>query len=137
MGNDNQNEVRTAKPLYQPGVCNIGKSEILRRQRFGFALTLLALFWAMICGVFSLGFLWKLLVIIPSFMGVLGLLQAYFHFCAYYGILGVFNIDREAGATETVLEKQAKLIDRAQAEKILAISSGVALVFTLAVEILL
>jgi len=42
---------------------------------------------------------WRLVIFIPAMMTAIGSLQARMHFCAYFGMQGVFNFSPEIGKT--------------------------------------
>lgn len=115
---------------YQPGVCNIGPEEIESRRRMGIGGALAALLWSIVGSVLNFSILMKLLVFIPAFVGVVGLLQVYFKFCAAFGLASVFNFGSASDDKNRVLEEQARALDARQAWKIISISLGVSLVYT-------
>jgi len=55
-------------------------------------------------------------------MGATGFLQAGMHFCAGFGLRGLFNFGLEAGKTESVERAEFRRKDRMKAESILAYS---------------
>ncbi len=114
-------------PAYQPGVCNIGPAEIRRRRQGGWAslaagVILLAALW--LTGVPRP---WRLTVFLPAGAAAAGFLQAAFHFCAAYGLRGVYNVLRPARETETVEQQAFRRLDRRKALGILALSAITAL----------
>ena len=113
----------TPPPAYRPGVCNIGPAEIRRRRQGGwagaaFAASLLAALW--LAGVPRP---WRLTVFLPAFGAAAGFLQAAFHFCAAYGLRGVYNVLRPAGETETVGQQASRRLDRRKALGVFALSA--------------
>ena len=115
--------ITSTKPIYQPGVCNIGPAEIRKRRLggyFGLALTVL-LFIGFV--VFHVPTPWRLLIAIPAGIGANGFLQAAFHFCVGFGTRGLFNMETELGHEETVLEGEFRRADRRKALQILAFSA--------------
>jgi fatty acid desaturase len=111
-----------AQDQYIPGACNIGRSEIKRRERagwFGLILTVLLL------GMFvflDAPRLWRLIIFIPAMMAAVGFLQARMHFCAYFGMLGVFNFSPKVGKTDTVEQAEFRAMDRRKAWRIIIYS---------------
>jgi hypothetical protein len=102
-------------PEYIPGVCNIGPSERrmrLRAGRLGTGATVLlwAAFW-----YFRVPAVWRLTLFFPAVMAAIGFLQAAFHFCAAFGLLGVFNTGTQFGKTETVEQAEFRRQDRRKA----------------------
>jgi len=107
-----------ANEKYIPGVCNIGPAEINRRMRggwFGLGLTILLwlAFWA-----FRVPAPWRLTLFFPAFTGAEGFLQAAFHFCAGFGMRGVFNFGSEVGKTDSVEQAEFRRIDLRKAQLI-------------------
>jgi hypothetical protein len=100
---------------YIPGECNIGPAEIKRRRQsgwFGLGATLLLwlAFW-----VFHVPAPWRLLLFFPAGLSAEGFLQAAFHFCAGFGMQGVFNFGSEIGKTETVEQMEFRRRDQRKA----------------------
>jgi hypothetical protein len=105
----------TTDDKYIPGVCNIGPAEIKRRRRsgwFGFGVTILLwlAFW-----VFGVPAAWRLLLFVPAFLSAEGFLQAALHFCAGFGMKGVFNFGSELGKTEMVEQAEFRRKDQRKA----------------------
>ena len=106
------------KSEYVPGVCNIGPAEIAKRRlsgRLGLGLTVVL--WAAFI-VFRVGAPWRLTLLLPAAMGATGFLQAGMHFCAGFGISGVFNFRSVAGKTDSVTQAEFRRKDRAKAAQI-------------------
>jgi hypothetical protein len=105
----------TAKAGYVPGVCNIGPAETRKRAQAGWlGLGVTVLLWG--------GFLlfrapapWRLFLFLPATLGATGFLQAALHFCAGFGMLGVYNFGSEVGKTETVEQAEFRRHDRRKA----------------------
>lgn len=115
------------KNTYIPGVCNIGPDEIKRRIRSGWiGLTATAVLWAVFIW-FDTPPLWRLTLFIPAMMSATGFLQAYTHFCVYFGFANLFNFG-DVGKTDSVSQAESRSKDRKKAWKItlLAIFIGVA-----------
>ena len=105
----------TANDKYIPGVCNIGPAEIKRRMRGGwFGLGLTVLLWLAFI-VFHVSAPWRLTLFLPAFTGAEGFLQAAFHFCAGFGMQGVFNFGSEVGKTEPVEQLEFRRRDQRKA----------------------
>ncbi len=111
-----------AQDKYIPGVCNIGRSEIKRRKQagwFGLILTVLLLGMFIFLNVPPL---WRLIIFIPAIIAAVGFLQARMHFCAYFGMQGVFNFSMEVGKTEDVVNEEFRTLDRRRAWRIIIYS---------------
>ena len=103
------------KDQYNPGVCNIGPAEISRRTRSGWVgvgatLLLWVVFW-----LFHVPAPWRLLLFFPAVVGATGFLQAAMHFCAAFGMQGIFNFGPEIGKTDTVEQAEYRRKDQQKA----------------------
>jgi hypothetical protein len=107
---------------YVPGVCNIGPAEIRRRRHVGwFGAVLTVVLW----GAFFLLRIpapWRLLLFFPAAMSAVGFLQAVMHFCANFGMRGVFNFGPRVGKTDTVEQAEFRRKDRQKAAQIILYS---------------
>jgi hypothetical protein len=105
----------TTDDKYIPGVCNIGPAEINRRRRSGWlGLGLTIILW-LAFWVFHVPALWRFLLFLPAFLSAEGFLQTVFHFCAGFGMQGVFNFGSELGKTETVEQLEFRRKDQQKA----------------------
>jgi hypothetical protein len=103
---------------YIPGVCNIGPAEIRKRRQAGwFGLGATILLWAAFA-IFRVSAPWRLFLFLPAALGATGFLQAALHFCAGFGMRGIFNFGSEVGKTETVEQAEFRLKDRRKANLI-------------------
>ena len=114
---------------YIPGTCNIGKSEIRRRQ-------FVALFGAIgtIFGAVSMGHKYtshspRLWLFIPALVFSIGWIQSRKKFCLAYGYMGVFNFNKGRD-TDRVISKDDLAADRATAFSILTQSIVLAFAIT-------
>jgi hypothetical protein len=108
----------TARQEYVPGVCNIGPAEIRKRMQggwLGLAVTVVA--WAVFL-IFRVPAPWRLLLFFPAAIGATGFFQAALHFCAGFGMRGVFNFGAEVGKTETVEQAEFRRKDRRKSQQI-------------------
>jgi hypothetical protein len=113
----------TAKAEYIPGVCNIGAAEIRRRRQSGWlGLGMTVLLWGVFL-VLRIPAPWRLFLFFPAMISATGFLQAGLHFCAGFGMRGVFNFGSEVGKIETVEQKEFRLKDRRKA-RLIALSSA-------------
>jgi hypothetical protein len=107
---------------YVPGVCNIGRAEIRQRKLIGWvALAVTVGIWIAF-GVFAVAPIWRLSLIVPASIAATGFLQAAWHFCATFGVLGVSNFGPNVGKTDTVEQAEFRRQDRRTALKIFALS---------------
>ena len=108
----------TANSEYVPGICNIGPAEIRRRKQSGWlGVGLTVLLWAAFL-IFRVPAPWRLFLFLPAMIGATGFFQAALHFCAAFGITGVFNFGSEVGRTDTVEQAEFRRADRRKARLI-------------------
>jgi hypothetical protein len=108
----------TTRAGYVPGVCNIGPAEIRKRRQSGWiGLGATILLWGVFF-IFRVPAPWRLLLFFPAMIGATGFLQAALHFCAGFGMRGLFNFGPEAGKTESVEQAEFRLKDRNKARLI-------------------
>jgi len=111
-----------SKSEYIPGVCNIGPAERRARRMAGWmGLGITAALWAIFMFTHTPQ-IWRFFVFLPASMAATGFLQSAFHFCAGFGMKGVFNFGPEVGKTDTVMEAEFRKKDRQQALFILFLS---------------
>ena len=121
---------------YVPGVCNIGSAEITRRKRSGWigvgatGILGLVLVFSHAPGV------WRLSLFIPAFIAATGFLQGFMHFCAGFGMKGVFNFGTQVGRAEEVEQAEYRRKDKQKALQIVAYSVLIAIVVAIAVFVL-
>ncbi len=103
--------------MYVPGVCNIGQEEINTRKRAGWigAIAIIIL-WALFIWLDTPN-IWRVTLFIPAMMSATGFLQAYSHFCAYFGFASLFNFG-EIGKKDSVSQTEFRAKDRKKAWQI-------------------
>ena len=115
---------------YVPGTCNLGKSEVRRRQ-------LVAVIGAFLSVSALIGLLsadaprsarWSLFV--PLMVFSVGFIQSRKRFCLAYGFMGTFNLGK-LGDIARVQSPEDRNADRKTALKILVQSAALALTLTL------
>lgn len=74
---------------------------------------------------FNVAKIWRLVIFIPAMMTAVGFLQARMHFCANFGLRGVFNFGPEVGKVEYLELPEFKAMDRRKALQIIAYSAAV------------
>ena len=103
---------------YIPGSCNIGKSEIRRRQ----LVAALGLFFSMttLIGlyIFDMPPSSRTAIFFPLMVASVGFIQSRSKFCLAYGFAGTFNIGK-LGDIKRVASKEDRQADRVTALKIL------------------
>ena len=97
---------------YVPGICNIRAEERQSRAMGG---------WMWLLGTIVLWIIfvfthtpqgWRIFIIVPASMSATGFLQYIYHFCAGFGIKGVFNFGPQIGKTDTVTQSEFRKKDR-------------------------
>lgn len=114
---------------YIPGVCNIGPSERARRRVGGF--------FGLIATIFLLVFLVKmdypemlrLFLVFPATGTASAFLQDAFHFCAAFGMRGMYNVLNSAGITDNVELEEHRKKDRNKAIVIMLLSLAIGTLF--------
>jgi hypothetical protein len=118
----------SARREYVPGVCNIGRAEVSRRMQSGWiGLAVTALLWA-VFAIFRVPAPWRLFLFLPATLAATGFFQAAFHFCANFGMRGVFNFGPDVGKTDTVEQAAFRRKDRRKAQLIILYSALVGVV---------
>ncbi len=110
-----------AQNVYIPGVCNIGRSEIKMRKLAGWIGLVITI---ILYGAFvylGVARIWRVIIFIPFTMAAIVFLQARMHFCANFGMRGVFNFG-EIGNTDTVEQAEFRAADRRKAIRIILYS---------------
>jgi hypothetical protein len=129
---------QTSTPLgreYVAGTCNIGREEIAARRRFGHLGLAVTVGFAIVALVLDLPRELRLLVFLPAAGAAMGYLQAAFHFCAGFGMRGVYNFGR-LGRAQTVADEGQRARDRRRALQLVGLSvlGGVAAALILALS---
>lgn len=117
----------TTANVYQPGVCNIGKAEINQRRQTGIVGAVVTVLALAAFVIFHVPDPWRLFILLPAGLGASGFLQAAFHFCARFGMTGLFNFGA-LGTPEAVHEQEYRRKDQRKALLILGLSGLTALV---------
>jgi hypothetical protein len=111
---------------YVPGVCNIGPAEVRLRKLFGsIGLILTFVTWAAFV-LLHVPAVWRLTLFFPAMFAAVGYLQAAWHFCAKFGLGGVFNFGPHVGKTDSIEQAEYRRQDRRTALQIIGLSLLVA-----------
>ena len=102
---------------YQPGVCNIGPSEIRRRTMAGHVGLVGAVGLLAVLAVLGAPPVTRLLVIAPAAVSASGYIQARSKFCANYAWRGIVNLGDEGDAVG-VEDAAARSADQRRARQI-------------------
>jgi hypothetical protein len=111
---------------YVAGACNISREEERVRLTIGWVGTGLTLAAGTALVAFRVDALWRLTLFLPAALAAAGFLQAGMHFCANYGLRGVFNVKKEFGKTEAVELAEFVRKDRFKALQILGYTALIA-----------
>ena len=116
-----------ANNTYIPGVCNIGPAEIRMRRTSGIigvvvTIALFALFYFV-----SVDPLLRLFIFLPAAAAASGFLQAQLHFCARFGMQGLFNFGDDIRHHESVDQAEYRRKDQHKAAIIIAGSAFIGL----------
>lgn len=103
---------------YVPGVCNIGPEEINMRKKVGWTALIVTIVLWLGFSYLHLSKYWFLILFFPAAMSATGFIQGFSHFCAGFGIRGVFNFSKEVGKTDTVAQAEYRAADKKKAQKI-------------------
>jgi hypothetical protein len=107
-----------ARVEYVPGVCNIGQAEIRRRRRSGWIGLGATILLEAVLAAFRVPAPWRLFLFLPASLGAAGFLQAALHFCAGFGMQGVFNFGPQVGRTEAIEQEADRIKDIRKARRI-------------------
>ena len=122
--------------VYQPGVCNIGPAEIRARRRIGVVGLVGTVVLLVVFVAFSVPDSWRAVILLPAGAGAAGFLQSALHFCARFGMSGMFNFGDDLSQQETVYEAEYRRKDQRKAIAILVGTVLIAVV-VLAIALLL
>lgn len=120
---------------YQPGVCNIGPSEIARRRRTGHVALIVSVVLLVALLAIEAPHWTRLSLVLTAGAAASGYLQAWLHFCAGFGSAGVYNFG-PLGTVERVEDSAARSRDRLRSLQIGLGSVGVGLVVGVAAALL-
>lgn len=109
---------KMSEARYIPGTCNLGKSEVRRRQMVG----LVGLFFSLtsLVGLISVNAdpIARLGIFLPLMVASVGYVQSRSKFCLAYGLAGTFNLGK-LGDISRVSDAKDREADRRTALKIL------------------
>ena len=118
------------KQQYIPGVCNIGPAERRRRRMSGYLGVIIAIALLIVLLAINAPWPWRLFLILPLTMAASGFLQDAFHFCAGFGMKGLYNVINSVGVTDNVELEEYRKKDRRKALQILWLSLLIGVVVT-------
>ena len=98
------------------------------RRMSGIAATLATVALLTFLLVIDAPVLWRLLLILPAAGAASGFLQDAFHFCAAFGLKGIFNVINSMGITDNVDLEEYRVKDRNKALQIIILSVVIGLI---------
>jgi len=116
-----------ASQEYIPGVCNIGPAERRRRRMGGIAGAVATVALLALLLIIDAPYLWRLILVIPAAGAATGFLQDAMHFCAGFGMKGIFNVVNSAGVVDNVELEEFRQKDRNKAIQISLYSLAIGL----------
>ena len=115
--------------VYIPGTCNLGKSEVKRRQFVALLGLALSIFSAV--SLWNTSLATKATVVLPLFVFSVGHVQSRKKFCMAYGFAGSFNLGK-LGELARVSDPADRAADRKMALRILLEAALLAIALTAA-----
>lgn len=115
--------------VYIPGTCNLGKSEVKRRQFVALLGLALSIFSAV--SLWNASLTTKATVVLPLFVFSVGYVQSRKKFCMAYGFAGSFNLGK-LGELARVSDPADRAADRKMALRILLEAALLAIALTAA-----
>jgi uncharacterized membrane protein len=113
---------------YIPGVCNIGPAERAKRRQGGIIALIISIVLLVLLITISAPKDWRLVLILPLSAAATGFLQDAFHFCAGFGMKGLYNVLNSQGITDNVISEEFRKKDRNKALNIIGLSFFIGLV---------
>jgi hypothetical protein len=118
--------------IYTPGVCNIGPEEIAQRKKIGWIGVVITVVVSIALLMTRLPAIIRIAVFLPAFVGAIGLLQAYAHFCVAFGQAGIFNLGA-LGTTQSVADVASKQQDQKRVRLLITYAVLIAMAVTVLV----
>jgi hypothetical protein len=116
------------QPKYIPGVCNIGPAERAKRRQSGIIALIVAIVLFVVLIEISAPKGWRLLLILPLAAAASGFLQDVLHFCAGFGMKGLYNVINSVGITDDVTSEEFRSKDQHKALLILGMSLAIGVI---------
>ena len=113
---------------YIPGVCNIGPAEIRMRRMSGYLGLVTTVILIVLFYFFPVDPLVRLVVFLPAAIAASGFLQARLHFCARFGMSGLFNVGDDLKQQQTVDQAEYRRKDQQKALVIIGASAAIGIV---------
>lgn len=121
-----------ANDKYIPGVCNIGPAEIRMRRNSGIVGIIIVLVMFIVFYFLDVHPLIRVFAIgLPATLAASGFLQAQLHFCARFGMSGLFNFGDDIRRQESVDQQEFRRKDQKKAITIITISAVIGLLIAL------
>lgn len=103
---------------YQAGACNIGPYEIRRRRMSGLLGVVVAVALGAALVAVGAPAAARLLVLLPLWGGLIGLLQARRRFCVGFALAGIANLGGDAAGRMRIAEAEARAADLAASRRL-------------------
>ena len=116
------NDAALPAQKYIPGVCNIGPAERAKRRQSGYLAAIFGIVLLILLAIFGAAKGWRIVLILPFSAAASGFLQDAFHFCAGFGMKGLYNVVNSQGITDDVTKEEYRQKDKRKALSILALS---------------
>ena len=100
---------------YIPGVCNIGPAEIRVRRMTGYIGLVITIALFVLFYLVPVEPSLRLLTFLPATLAASGFLQAYLHFCAKFGMSGLFNVGEDLQHQESIDQLEYRKKDQRKA----------------------
>jgi hypothetical protein len=116
---------------YVPGMCNIGPKERRLRRIVGIAGTFVTLGLLVALVVSDAPTWWRLVLVLPATAAAIGFLQDALHFCAAFGMKGIYNVINSPGVVDNIELEEYRLKDKRKAITITLGSGAIGLAVAL------
>jgi len=113
---------------YIPGVCNIGPAERRQRRAMGIASAIATLLVLLGLLLIDAPIWWRFILLLPAAGATSGFLQDAMHFCAGFGMKGIYNVINSTGVTNDVDLEEFRQADKRKAIQILLYSLAIGLI---------
>ena len=115
---------------YIPGVCNIGTEERILRRRSGYVSLLASFIIILIISITKADHIFKFVLFFPVFGTLISFIQDRLHFCAAFGLQGLYNFSKVILKSNRIQENNYLIEDRKKAIKIIIYSLLLSILIT-------
>ena len=107
---------------YIPGICNIGSEERTIRRNTGYVSLILSIILILLLIELKASKVFNLIIFFPILLASISFLQDQMHFCAAFGLKGVYNFGKKILKPARIEELEYIKKDREKALKIIIYS---------------